>query len=98
MRPKGSAKELEVRRLIGGKMLLERRGVREVSRLAGAAPSSVSRWKQEVEQGGLEALRAKPHPGRPSRLTLEQKQELAGILLKGEKRRVIRLTCGLWPG
>jgi transposase len=83
MRPKGSAKELEVRRLMAGKMLLEGKGVREVSRLTGAAPSSVCRWKQEVEQGGLEALRAKPHPGRPSRLTSNQKEKLAEILLQG---------------
>lgn len=83
MRPKGNAKELEVRRLMAGRMLLEGKGVREVSRLSGGAPSSVSRWKQQLEQGGLEALRARPHPGRPSRLTLEQKQTLAGILLQG---------------
>ena len=31
----------------------------------------------------MEALRAKPHPGRPSRLTDDQKQELEAILLKG---------------
>ncbi len=83
MRPKGSAEALEVRRLIAGRLLLEGKGVREVSRLTGAASSSVSRWKQELEQGGLEALKAKPHPGRPPRLTGQQKQELEEVLLKG---------------
>ena len=68
MRPKGSAKELEVRRRIGGKLLQGGKGVREVARLVEASPSSVSRWKQALEEGGMEALRAKPHPGRRARL------------------------------
>lgn len=51
MRPKGSAEALEMRRMIGGKMLQEGRGVREVSRLTGASPSTVSRWKKELEEG-----------------------------------------------
>ncbi|MBI4758436.1 MAG: IS630 family transposase [Chloroflexi bacterium] len=74
---------MEVRRRIAGKLLLEGRGVREVARLVGAVPSSVSRWKEDLEQGGMEALQAQPHPGRPSRLTWQQKQELEKILLKG---------------
>jgi len=60
MRPKGSAEALEMRRMIGGRLLLEGKGVREVSRLIGVSPSSVSRWKQQLKQGGLDALRAKP--------------------------------------
>jgi transposase len=83
MRPKGSAEALEMRRQIGGRLLQEGKGVREVSRLTGAAPSSVSRWKRDLEQGGLEALRAKPHPGRTPKLTAAQKKELEDILLKG---------------
>lgn len=69
--------------MIGGKMLREGRGVREVSRLTGASPSTVSRWKKDLEEGGLEALRAKPHPGRPPKLTAAQKKELERILRKG---------------
>lgn len=83
MRPKGSAKELETRRLLAAKLLQEGKGVREVGRLVGAAPSSVSRWKAEVDEGGLEALKAKPHPGRPARLSTEQKKRLEQVLLKG---------------
>jgi len=81
MRTKGSAEALEMRRMIGGKMLQEGRGVREVSRLLGVSPSTVSRWKQDLEAGGVEALRAKPHPGRAPKLTAKQKLER--ILLKG---------------
>ena len=83
MRPKGSAKELEIRRLLSARLLQQGTGVREVGRLVGAAPSSVSRWKQALDEGGLEALKGKPHPGRPARLGAEQKKQLAQILLKG---------------
>lgn len=83
MRPKGSAKELETRRLLAAKLLQAGKGVREVGRLVGAAPSSVSRWKQELDEGGSEALKAKPHPGRPARLSAEQKKQLEQTLLKG---------------
>lgn len=69
--------------MIAGKLLLKGKGVREVARLVDAAPSSVSRWKRELEPGGLEALRAKPHPGRSPRLTAEDKQQLEEILLRG---------------
>jgi transposase len=94
MRPKGSAEALEVRRMMAGRLLLEGRGVREVSRLTGAVPSSVSRWKQDLEQGGLEALEAKPHPGRSSRLVRKQKQKLEEVLLKGA--RAAGFPTDLW--
>ena len=83
MRPKGSAEALEVRRRIAGKLLQEGKGVREVARLVGASPSSVSRWKQVLEREGMEGLKARPHPGRSSKLTPQQKQALAGILRAG---------------
>ena len=83
MRPRGSAAELEVRRRIAGRMLQQGKGVREVARLVKASPSSVSRWKEELEQGGEEALAAKEHKGRTPRLKAEQKERLDQILLKG---------------
>jgi len=86
MRPKGSAQELEVRRRLGGRLLLEGKGVREVARLVGASPSSVERWKEAIRKGGMEALKAKPHPGRPPRLSSRQKNQLVKILLKGPRK------------
>lgn len=83
-----------MRRQIGGKLLQAGKGVREVSRLVGATPASVSRWKKDLEQGGLEALRAKPHPGRRPRLTAVQKQELERILLQGA--RASGFSTDLW--
>ena len=83
MRPKGSAAELEVRRRLAGRLLAEGKGIREVSRLVRASPSSVERWKQALDQGGEAALRSKPHPGAAPRLCLRQKERLKRFLLKG---------------
>jgi len=83
MRPKGSAAELEVRRRIAGRLLAEGKGIREVSRLVRASPSSVERWKQALDRGGEAALRSKPHPGAVPRLSLRQKERLKRVLLKG---------------
>jgi transposase len=69
--------------MIAGKLLLKGKGIREVARLVDASPSSVSRWKQQLDQGGLDALRAKPHPGPTPRLSSEDKQQLEQILLRG---------------
>lgn len=85
MRPKGSAQELEVRRRLAGRLLLQGKGIREVARLVGASPAAVHRWKRVVEREGLEGLKAKPHPGPRPRLTLEQKQQLKEILVAGPR-------------
>ena len=83
MRMQGSAAELEVRRRIAGKLLREGRTVAEVARLTVAGWSSVKRWKVSIERGGVEALAAKPHPGKPCRLSAAQKRKLAMLLEKG---------------
>ena len=83
MRPKGSAEALEVRRRIAAKLLEEGKGIREVARLVGASPSAVHGWKHALAEGGQEALKAKPHPGRPAQLPDEQKAELERLLLQG---------------
>ena len=82
MRPKGSAEALEVRRRIGAKLFQEGKGIREVARLVGVSPSSVWRWNQALQRGGMEALKAKPHPGRRPRLRPQQKQELESQITK----------------
>lgn len=74
--------ELEARRRRAVALLEEGLGVREVARQIGCSPASVSRWQAEVEAGGPDALRAKPLPGRPPRLTAPQKQRLLRLLLK----------------
>ena len=83
MRPKGSASQLEYRRHLAASLLSRGKSIHEVARLVGASPSSVHRWKQTIQQGGLEALTAKPHPGRRPRLSNQQKADLVQILLQG---------------
>jgi transposase len=83
MRPKGSASELEARRRRAAALLAEGLGLREVARQVGSSPSSVKRWKEMKQAGGSAALAAKPHPGRPPRLSAKQKEKLEGLLLKG---------------
>ena len=86
MRTKGSAKELEIRRMIAGQLLLDGNSVAYVAEMVGASLSSVKRWRWAVEKGGLEALEAKPHPKPVSRLDAKQKRQLLEILLAGPRK------------
>ncbi len=83
MRLKGSAAELETRRRLAGRLLLEGRKIDEVVQIVAASESSVRRWNRAVQKGGLEALKAKPHPGPKPRLNEKQKQRLVKTLLAG---------------
>lgn len=94
MRPKGSAETLEARRRLAANLLTKGRGIREVARTIGAAPSSVKRWKDALEQGGKNALKSKPHTGRPSRLSPKQRQHLLRILQQGP--RAANLQADQW--
>ncbi len=83
MRPKGSAEALEMQQRIAAKLLQEGKGIREAARLVGAAPSAVHGWKRALEEGGMEALKAKVPARRAARLSSEQKAELEQLLLAG---------------
>lgn len=83
MRPHGSPSELEARRRRAVALVDTGLGVREVARQIGCSPTSVSRWWAEAQAGGPEALRPKPPPGRPPRLTTRQRQRLLKLLVKG---------------
>jgi transposase len=69
--------------MLAGRLLLEGGDVGEVAEIVGASLSSVKRWRQAVEKGGLAALQSKPHPGSKPRLDTKQKQQLVRILLAG---------------
>ena len=83
MRPHGSPTALEARRRRAVALLAQGLGVRTVARQIGCSPSSVSRWQTDVAAGGPDALRAKPPPGRPPRLTARQRARLLTLLLNG---------------
>ena len=78
-----SPAEREVRRRIAGQHLLEGKSISEVARIVKASKSSVKKWKDTLDQGGLDALKAKPHPGRAPRLSAAQKRRLVSVLLRG---------------
>jgi transposase len=86
MRKHGSAAELETRRRLAGQLLLEGRKIGEVMEIVKASESSVKRWKRAVKEGGVEALKAKPHPGPKPRLNAVQKRKLVKLLVTGPRK------------
>ncbi|HQF64171.1 MAG TPA: helix-turn-helix domain-containing protein [Anaerolineaceae bacterium] len=88
MRPKGSARELEIRREIAASMLERGMGIREVARIVKASPSTVFVWKQVLAEQGREGLKSKPPKPPACRISTEQKEKLVEILLKGEVVKV----------
>lgn len=60
-------------------------GVRplEVAGRLGVSLHSVLRWRRAREEGGDEALSAKPVPGRPPKLDGAERERLWSILLEG---------------
>src|SRR5437899_335750 len=87
MRPKGSARLLESRRRRALKLLGQGRSIREVAHLLACAASSVMRWRNTWQQGGDDALRVRPAPGRPSKLNAAQRRQLTALLRKGARAR-----------
>jgi transposase len=85
MRPKGSAGRLESRRRRALKLLGQGRSLREVAHLVTCAASSVMRWRNTWKQGGDDALRIRPAPGRPPKLNAIQRRQLAALLRKGAR-------------
>ena len=83
MRPQGSAKELERRRLRAVRLLEGGHGPTEVARRVGADRRTIQRWARRYETGGLDALKSKPHPGRTPALSASQREELEEELLRG---------------
>lgn len=83
MRPCGSPEELERRRERALELLREGLTPVEVARRVGVDRRSVRRWKAAHRQGGCQALKAKPAPGRPPLLDATDHAALQEILLKG---------------
>lgn len=94
MRPKGAAEELERRRRRAVGLLNIGHGIREVARWVGVAPGSVVRWRDAYEKAGKKGLDAKPHPGRPARLSQKQRERLIRLLAKGPRAHGYRTE--LW--
>lgn len=94
MRTSGSPRELELRRRLAGKLLLQGMSIVEVADVVEASTSAVGRWKQIVKQEGLDGLNSRPIPGRPPRLSTAERQQLEELLRKGP--REAGLTADAW--
>jgi transposase len=80
MRTKGSAPELERRRKLAVQRVREGYPAAEVARFLGVHVRSVRRWLAADHDDPRHGLNAKPHPGRPPKLTLDQELEVLGWL------------------
>src|SRR5512144_1765656 len=67
----------------------------EVARAWGMARGTVYGWVAKYRQGGLGALRAKPIPGRPSKLTGQQVRCLYTLVV-GVHSRQLQFDFALW--
>lgn len=58
-------------------------GVRRIGLALAASPAAVSRWLATARRDGPAALRARPRPGAPAKLTDDQKRLIADFLWHG---------------
>jgi transposase len=65
------------------KLLREGLGVREVARMAGASPGSVTTWRQKHDRDGPAAPASKPHAGPAPRLDDDEVTVLPALLARG---------------
>lgn len=85
MRPTGTTKELERRRLRAVELVLDGNSSAEVAEMVGCKPRAVNGWMQRYRQGGPGALAGKAHPGRPCRLDPSQLRTLREHMIQGAK-------------
>lgn len=93
MRPFGTARELEQRRLLAVRLLSEGISAAEVARRTQVDPRSVRRWRAAARAGG-EGIAAKPAGSRPRRLTPGDLAWLRGILVDGTE--ALAVAGGPW--
>ena len=67
---------MERRRRLAVERVLEGYTQQEVAEFLGVSKGAVSTWMQAYRQGGPAALAAKPHPGKPRKLTATQEQQV----------------------
>lgn len=54
-----------------------------IAHALGVSRMAVSHWARQLADGGKRALRSRPAPGRPPRLTGEQRRQLLKVLVRG---------------
>ena len=83
MRPHGSPQSLESRRRYAMTFLQQGFSLNQIARFIGCHASSVMRWRDAMADGGTDALKPRPVPGRPPKLNARQKSRLLKELLRG---------------
>lgn len=86
MRSKGSAEQLQERRLKAIALLKQGHKQVEVARRLGVTSSAVSQWKKAYDQDGREALMAKVHAGPVPKLSPKQCERLLKSLQQGPRK------------
>ena len=94
MRPHGSSGHLERRRRRAMKLLEKGESYRSVASILDASLSSVVRWAQAFRRRGSKGLDPRPTPGRPCRLSRQQRKRLEELLLRGA--RAAGYSTELW--
>lgn len=82
MRPKGAAEVLAARRRRALKLLDEGLSLNEVARRVGCQASSVMRWRDRRAQVGEKVFEVGTSPGRPCKLSPQQKRRLVKLIAK----------------
>jgi transposase len=85
-----------VRRLLAIAMVLEGVSRADAARLNGMDRQTLRDWVHRYNAGGVEGLRSRVSPGRPSALSAEQMGELRVMVLEGpdpERNQVYRWRC-----
>jgi len=77
--------EMESRRLLAADDLQRGLSQSQVARKFGVSRTTASRWHRALTGNGVEALRKRRAPGRPSRLTAEQLRVAAEIYKAGPR-------------
>lgn len=75
-------------------LLDQGRSQSQVAAEVGVTPSAVSKWVKARQTGGDDALKAKPHPGPPPKLTDRQVARLEKMLRQGPRKH--GYTTELW--
>jgi transposase len=87
----------EARRFQGWHLMQQGWSQRQIAAALGVSEGAVSQWMTRAREGGLEALRQRPRPGAPRRLTADQLARLPTLLHQGAEAYGFRghvWTCG----
>jgi transposase len=94
MRSKGTAVELEARRITAVERVGAGWAQKDVAAFLGVHPVTVAKWVARHRADGDNGLKAKPTPGRPRFLTDEQERKVLGWVNEPPTRH--GFTTDLW--